>query len=195
VQSRPPSFAAAEPGWISWRLQRRRQIPVGLAAWLRDTGSLTRRVQCVCGSGFQVRLLHQGWGSPLYSEGRLLCMRRAETAVIREVLLLCDKLPWVFARTLIPIHSLRGGARRLTRLGERPLGEVLFAHRGLRRGVVEVARLLPRHRLFVSAVSGLEQVPAELWGRRTLFYFAGKPLLVNEIFLPALPQAKCHDAL
>ena len=67
-------------------------------------------MQCACGSGFQVRLLRQGWGSPLYSEGRLLRMRRGEIAVIREVLLLCDELPWVFARTLIPIHSLRGGA-------------------------------------------------------------------------------------
>ena len=26
----------------------------------------------------------------------------------------------------------------------------------------------------------------DLWGRRTLFRYAGKPLLVNEIFLPAI---------
>ena len=141
-----------------------------------------------CGTGFQVRLLRQGWGSPLYSEGRLLGMRRGEIAVIREVLLLCDEQPWVFARTLIPIHSLRGRARRLTRLGERPLGEVLFSQPGLRRGAIQVARLLSGHRLFAAAVTGLGEVPAQLWGRRTLFYYAGKPLLVNEIFLPGLPQ-------
>jgi len=193
VQASPASVA--EPAWFAWQQQRSRQIPAGLASWLRDTGSLTRRVQGACGSGFQVRLLRQGWGSPQYSEGRLLRMRRGEIAVIREVLLLCDGLPWVFARTLIPIHSLRGGARRLTRLGERPLGEVLFAQPGLRRGVVQVARLLPRHHLFVAAVSALGAVPGELWGRRTLFYFAGKPLLVNEIFLPGLPQARFNCSL
>jgi len=188
VQASYPSVAVPEPDWLTWGQQRTGQIPRGLAAWLQDNGSLTRRVQCACGPGFQVRLLRQGWGSPLYSEGRLLKMRRGEIAVIREVLLLCDEQPWVFARTLIPIHSLRGRARRLTRLGETPLGEVLFAHPGLRRGAIQVARLLPRHRLFVSAVAGLAEAPTQLWGRRTLFYYAGKPLLVNEIFLPGLPR-------
>jgi chorismate--pyruvate lyase len=189
VQSRPPSVVAAEPGWITWKQQRRSQIPAGLVAWLQDDGSLTRRVQRACPSEFQVRLLRQDWGPPLHTEGRLLRMRRREIAVIREVLLLCDGLPWVFARTLIPAHSLRGGARRLGRLGERPLGEVLFAQRGMRRGAIQIARLLPQDRLFARAVSGLREIPAELWGRRTLFYFSGKALLVNEIFLPGLPQA------
>jgi len=28
--------------------------------------------------------------------------------------------------------------------------------------------------------------PAELWARRTVYHYAGRPLLVNEIFLPVL---------
>ena len=47
-----------------------------------------------------------------------------------------------------------------------------------------VARLQPGHPLFELATKHLHQKPAELWGRRTLFYYAQKPLLVNEIFLP-----------
>jgi chorismate--pyruvate lyase len=194
VQASHPSVAVPEPDWLTWEQQRTGQIPPGLATWLHDKESLTRRVQAACGPGFQVRLVRQGWGSPLYSEGRLLKMRRGEIAVIREVFLLCGEQPWVFARTLIPIHSLRGRARRLTRLGERPLGEVLFSHPGLRRGATQVARLLPKHRLFVAAVAGLGEVPTQLWGRRTLFYYAGKPLLVNEIFLPGLPRAEFDHA-
>jgi chorismate--pyruvate lyase len=105
---------------------------------------------------------------------------------VREVELLCDEMPWVFARSVIPATSLRGRARRLGNLGERPLGGVLFADPGLRRGVTQIARLLPRHPLYAAACDHLIEKPGELWGRRSVFFFAGKPLLVNEIFLPAV---------
>ena len=113
-------------------------------------------------------------------------MRRGEIAILREVELLCDEVPWVFARTLIPATSLRGPARRLAMLGDKPLGEVLFADPHMRRRTMEIAKLTPRHSLFSSATASLELPPAEIWGRRTLFLLAQSPLLVNEIFLPAL---------
>jgi chorismate--pyruvate lyase len=121
---------------------------------------------------------------------QLLGIRRGETAIIREVELYCEQTPWVFARTLIPASSLRGPARRLTMLGNRPLGEVLFNDPHMRSGRREVARLLPRHPLFQAAVASLEQKPEEIWGRRTLFYLGGQPLLVNEIFLPDIPISR-----
>ena len=112
-----------QPNWTEWRLQRFAAVPAGVQIWLRDEGSLTRRVIQACGEGtFRVRLLHQGWGNPLYSERQVLRLRRGETTLIREVELLCDERPWVFARTLIPATSLKGSARRLTQLGEKPLG-------------------------------------------------------------------------
>ncbi|MCU7922652.1 MAG: chorismate lyase [Candidatus Thiodiazotropha sp. (ex Dulcina madagascariensis)] len=158
--------------------------------WLRDTGSLTRRVIQACDKGtFRVRLLHQGWGTPLYSERRILNMRRGVVAMVRDVELLCNEHPWVFARTLIPITSLRGSARRLMQLGEKPLGAVLFSDPKVSRGSTQIAQLLPGHPLFSTACNHLNETPASLWGRRTLFYVANnRPLLVNEIFLPGLPM-------
>lgn len=152
--------------------------------WLQDTGSLTARLKGRCKISFRVRLLSQGWGRPLYSESRLLAMGNREIALVREVELVCDGVPWVFARTLIPATSLAGPARRLARLGERPLGEVLFSHRQMERGSTEMSRLTPRHPLFAEATGRLELPVAAVWGRRTLFYLGGKPLLVNEVFLP-----------
>lgn len=179
-----------EPNWGEWRLQRIAAIPADVAVWLRDEGSLTRRVVQACGAGrFRVRLLHQTWGSPLYSESKVLRLRRGEATLIREVELLCDEHPWVFARTLIPATSLKGSARRLTQLGVKPLGAVLFSDASVHRGVTQIARLQPRHPLFVSATANLEQQPQTLWGRRTLFYISGRPILVNEIFLPDIPQS------
>jgi chorismate--pyruvate lyase len=163
-------------------------VPPAIEQWLRDRGSLTARLKSASHGDFRVNLLRQGWARPLDSERRLLGMRRGGIAILREVELLCGGVPWVFARTLIPARSLRGPARRLAMLGERPLGEVLFADPSMRRGVTQMACLRPRHALFVSATVHLRQVEA-IWGRRTLFHLAGKPLLVNELFLPDIPAS------
>jgi chorismate--pyruvate lyase len=184
-----PAFTSsgAEPRWLPLSSLRRLDIPRGLARWLADEASLTRRLQVACGGGFHVRVVHQGWGRPAAGESRLLRMRRAETAILRAVELRCEAEPWVYAHTVIPARSLRGPVRRLARLGDRPLGAVLFADPGVRRGPTQVARLSPRHDLFQAATAALRQRPGELWGRRTLFHKAGKALLVNEIFLPRVP--------
>jgi chorismate--pyruvate lyase len=183
-----PNKSILEPNWAEWRLQRFADVPIGIQSWLRDEGSLTRRVIQACATGrFRVRLLHQGWGSPLYSEARFLRLRRGEATLIREVELLCDECPWVFARTLIPATSLKGPVIRLTQLGEKPLGAVLFSDPQIIRGITQMARLQPRHPLFAAAAAHLAPAPKELWGRRTLFHIAKRPLLVNEIFLPDIP--------
>lgn len=179
--------ANLEPTWESWQVIKHAAVPAGVGDWLCDTGSLTARLVKASDGNFRVHVMHQGWGRPLYSESRLLGLRQGETALVREVELLCHGEPWVFARTLIPATSLRGSARRLSGLGDKPLGAVLFSDPSMRRGVTQMARLQPRHPLYTAATSSLEHKPAELWGRRTLFYLADKPLLVNEIFLPGIP--------
>lgn len=134
-----------------------------------------------------MRVLGQGWGRPLASERAALGIKRNGLALIREVALQCDGEPWVFARTVIPTASLKGRARRLTRLGDKPLGAVLFADPATRRGRMEVARFDRRHALYQGACGHWENPPRKLWGRRTLFCYQGKPLLVNEVFLPDIP--------
>lgn len=109
---------------------------------------------------------------------------------IREVRLHCGRETWVFARTLMPMRSLRGPLRALTRLGRRPLGEVLFSDPTTRRLRVEVARITPRHHLFAHATVHLRRPPAAIWGRRTLFLYGGERILVNELFLPDVPVLK-----
>ena len=62
------------------------------------------------------------------------------------------------------------------------LGERLFADRRIVRDDMEIARLEPGHALHALAGAGR----ASLWGRRSVFLIDGHPLLVNEIFLPAI---------
>jgi chorismate--pyruvate lyase len=179
-----------EPRWISLARRRPVGVPDRFYRWIRDHSSLTGRVVEHCQGRFRVRVLHQGWGDALLSERRLLKMRRSELVLLREVELLCDEVPWVFARTVIPARSLSGSARKLAQLGDRPLGAALFSVPTTRRLRVEMALLQPRHPLFAAAADHLDPEVRELWGRRTLFLYAGKPLVVNEIFLPAIPPLR-----
>ena len=171
-----------------WQGQRPAHgLPAELARWLFDPGSLTRRLRQCCPNQFRVRVLWQGWSRPSRDEARALRLRLDAWAWTREVHLLCGDQAWVFARTLIPTATLRGRGRRLTQLGGRPLGEVLFTDPGVRRGPVEIARIVAGQRLHQRAFAGFAESPEALWGRRSLFHRDDQPLLVCEIFLPDLP--------
>jgi chorismate--pyruvate lyase len=67
---------------------------------------------------------------------------------------------------------------------------MLFADRGMRRGIVELARIRPGEMLYADAVRDPLQTPGEIWGRRSIFRLAHKPLLVSEIFLPGFPAGE-----
>lgn len=117
----------------------------------------------------------------------MLGMRHGERAVIRQVHLLCGNRPWIYARTIIPATSMRGKLQRLAHLGTRPLGAMLFADPGMQRGVVELANITSREALFRDATCHMHEQPGDIWGRRSVFRIAHKPLLVSEIFLPEFP--------
>ncbi len=175
-----------EPLWMELESRNALAIPDTVYAWLKDPASLTRRVTEACQGKFSVAVNFQGWGAASNSETHLLKLGAREACLVREVELLCDGEPQVFARTLMPASSLKGAARQLAQLRNKPLGKVLFADPHTRRKTLQIARFLPQHSAFQNAVSHLPTVPPELWGRRTLFLYAGKPILVNEVFLPAL---------
>lgn len=175
-----------EPRWRPARRHLRNAVLPEVWDWLLDEGSLTQRLRQRCGGRFRVALRRQGWGRPSSSERRVLGMGHGERAVIREVHLMCGDTPWVFARTVIPVSSLRGAQRRLTRLGSKPLGAALFADPSMWRGAVEVACLRPAEPLYARAMCGAASAAAMIWGRRSVFHLQERPLLVTEIFLPAL---------
>ena len=184
---------AVEPVWRnSYRLNRA-QLPEQWRDWLLDRSSLTLRLQQACGGGFRVELLSQRLERPMLSEARALKRPPQELALVRQVRLRCDDEAWVFARTVIPLPSLRRGLRQLALLGNRPLGAVLFADPTMHRSAVEVARVGQGKRLFARATRGTERAVSEIWGRRSVFTLRQQPLLVSEFFLPPLAQRRPCD--
>ncbi len=175
----------AEPRWYARRVMAP-HVPSRWRAWLFDPASLTQRLIGACAGNFRVRLIAQRHERPMLSEARALGFEATHHALVREVRLLCDEAVWVYARTVIPPATLVGANRRLAYLGERSLGAVLFADPTMKRGEVEVTRVVPGQRLFRLMVAQSHQTPREFWGRRSVFRLRDRPLLVSEFFLPSL---------
>ncbi len=178
------------PRWRTHRRWLRSGIPNALRSWLLDEGSLTDRLKRCCRGGFSVRVVDEGWRRPQLDEVRVLDMSVTSMAWVRQVQLLCHGKPWVFARTVVPATTLTGAQRQLACLGNRPLGAYLFADPGMQRSPVQLARIARGSALFEDAVRDLSRKPPEIWGRRSVFRVGGKPLLVSEIFLPAIENLR-----
>lgn len=173
------------------RWQTVRRLPTNhpggvLRKSLLDSTSLTRRLQSLCAGRFRVQVLRQRWARARRDETQLLGLRHGRLANLREVRLLCDGRPWVYARSIIPATTLRGKYRRLARLGSRSLGTVLFTDKRIWRGEMQLARFMPGQPLFARATADSPPCAQPVWGRRSLFYLAGGPLLLTEIFLHEL---------
>lgn len=164
------------------------QSPAGISlnenllSWLLDPSSLTTRLSQCC-ERFRVEVLGQEIQSCSIEESTS-DIHAAEQVLVREVLLYCDDVPQVFARSLLPLKSLTGEEQQLAHLGNQSLGQVLFSNKDLYRKSIEISAFSQS-----SAVSKLAlqlELPAqtELWGRRSTFMLHDKPLMVAEVFLP-----------
>lgn len=146
-------------------------------SWLLEPGSLTQRLRTQYGKNFGVLLLQQRLGIPYSEERMALGLRPGAKAVIREVGLMAGKSPVILARSIIPQETVKYADPRLSRLGNQPLGEILFTHPELGRRTLEWTRVSLRRQWGVK----------EVMGRRSLYTLSQTfPLLVAEFFLPAL---------
>ncbi len=167
-----------------------RMDPV-LLGWLTDRGSLTARLKGFCPGRFSVVVLGEQWVRPDPSEARLLKVRHDQKVLLRQVHLMCGDQLCVYARSVIPLSTLKGRHRRLLFLGDRPLGEYLFKSPTLQRGRIEWGSLTPGSALYKTAMpDGGSGEP--VWGRRSLFRIDSKSLLVSEFFLPVLFNEALH---
>ena len=159
--------------------------PMPLRPWLTDESSLTARIAARCGA-LGVRVLRVGRMLPNEDERRLIGLARGQLAWLREVLLLADGQPVVFAHTVLAPRHLRGPWRMAAGVGGRPLGAALFANPKIVRGALHCERLTADHPLHRRAETALGARLPTLWARRSRFLNRGRPLLVTEVFLPGI---------
>jgi len=157
----------------------------GYAPWLRDHGSLTRRIRQRC-TKFNVLNVCDCLLAAAHDETALLGLPPQQLIYTREVFLLADNQPVVFAHSVVAPHHLRGAWQALQHLGNRPLAALLFAHPLVQRAPLHYRSLKPHHPLYRRASVALGTPPSKLWARRSLFTLHGAPLLVTEVFLPEI---------
>lgn len=170
---------ASPPQWHQQQGGRSQHTPKAddINSWLLETGSLTQRLRVRYGESFGVALLQQRLGVPFAEERMALALRPKAKAVIREVSLMAGRAPVILARSIIPQDTLKYADPRLSRLGNQPLGEILFTRPELGRRTLEWTRVVLR----------AQWDGEEVMGRRSLYTLGQSfPLLVAEFFLPEL---------
>lgn len=163
--------------WVTCYLPQLRLVgnpPAELLPWLLATGSLTAKIEALTQQKLLVVPQFEGRHVLSLSEKSDLQLPLActQSAWVRDALLYGkpDSEAWIMARSVFPFSSLRGDAERLTRLGNTPIGYVIFGRGG--------ARLLQRH---------IRPTPNG-WQRTSLYDWQGRRLLVSEIFLPTFSE-------
>ena len=153
--------------------------------WLIDRGSLTRRMQSHCPS-FSVQAVRQRLDRPYWDERAEISSKGKELQLVREVYLYCRETPMVFAHSVLNRRDLRGAWHSISRQGAKPLGAALFANPRVKRTALHFRKLAPHHQLFPRACRLLKTPPSHLWARRSVFMLRNKPIIVTEVFLPAI---------
>ncbi len=164
-----------------------------LQPWLRDAGSLTRRIM-LRSERFAVEITHEGKTPVAQDESRVLGLAQGRLVWSRDVFLHADDRPVVFAHSACRLESLDGAWQSLRGLGTRPLGAVLFSHPEVMRLPLHYNALGKGHPLYRLAARALDDAPARMWARRSLFYLHNEPLLVTEVFLPDILECRIKDA-
>jgi chorismate--pyruvate lyase len=166
--------------------ERLGQFPVDgtLRPWLIGKGLLTQRLKAVCGTRFSLRLVEQTTG--LLSAAQKTGLGTDDNAAFfRDVEMCCDGRVWVYAQTAVPDSTLCAHPW-LAELGDTALGETLVGLSGFERRSYEFAWLNSGEPLCARALHHAEVGPAGLWARRSRLVLRGAPLLVQELFLPAM---------
>ena len=170
------------------------RAPAPMHDWLVTPGSLTARL-VAASDAFRVRRLHQHGAVCLADEAAAIGLARPQRVWEREVLLVCDGAPVVFAHTVVPPSADASDWPLFSALGERSLGSTLFYDPLVRRGSLEFARLgcehpLVRRMRLATGIEGDAQYSQQhrsiYYARRCVYRRRQGLLLVTEVFLPTV---------
>lgn len=173
--------------WMKAERLGQLNVDAAVQPWLIGKGLLTQRMKAACGDKFASRLTDLWTG--LLDETHKAGLRVADNAgLFREVELCNGDQVWVFAQTVIPDSTLCLHPW-LAELGDSSLGETLSELSGVERSSCEYALLPPDDALAGRALREADLKRARLWARRSRVQLRGAPLLVQEVFLPALGRS------
>jgi len=137
-----------------------------ITSWLTESGSITSRIKSF--SNFRLKLLRDGPGEVDTAEDDLIITNYKENN-IREVVLFSDEEPFIYAKSILPLETIRLGLGALGNLKENPLGDILFSNPEIKKKYMLFAKFESNKRIF--------------YGRKGIYTVKGYPFSVCEIFL------------
>ncbi|ARP82143.1 chorismate--pyruvate lyase [Bordetella genomosp. 8] len=157
--------------------------------WLFRPGALTAGLRQL--GEFRLRVLAEYAQAAPADEALAMRLRPGAMVWVREVLMSVDGIDAVAARSLTPLEASRGIWQGMRRLRTRPLADMLYHDRTVRRTAFECRRLAPGVPFYataraVVAETGSREASREprILARRSVFWRHGQPLLVAEGFMP-----------
>lgn len=166
-------------------------------SWLLERSSITLRLKSFF-PNLAVEVLAEGFiGEDLVGAGLVgaeltassdelakldLAATAANQAWLRSVLIHNQGEPLIYARTLIPNFCPENPWQQIEKLGNKPLGEILFSDKQLQRSEFEFCEFdLAKH---LSNQAWLQaDLARKLLARRCVFSQQNQPLLLTEVFL------------
>src|ERR1700760_141915 len=162
-----------------------------MGAWLQIAASRSARIASV-GGRLTVRVLRQGPVRLQPAEAERIGCPAGAAAHGREVVLLADGVPVVYARSVLQAVHARGTWKAIRGLGNRALADLLFGLPAAQRSGFEFARFAPGSGIAAAVHRRWRDATGTNWGRRegwarcSVFTRRGAPLLVTECFAPTI---------
>lgn len=137
-----------------------------IKSWLLEQGPITKRIKSI--AEFRLELI-QDELSDATDDEILFLKIDSEEIRIREVILFGNENPMVFARTIIPDTTIEKGLKELGKIGNKPLGDILFEKDIFSKEDIVFASFKDKESLF--------------WGRKIKYTVKDQPFSVMEVFL------------
>ena len=100
------------------------QIDGKLKLWLLDMKSLSYRIRNI--AKLEIIPVDSRGSNIFLDEKKVFDNKKSEHLYLREVLIYADKLPIMYARTVLPSKYLRGFWHKIKKLKNKPLADIVF---------------------------------------------------------------------
>ena len=152
--------------WITYKEMMNKVKNDSVKSWLTENGPITKRISA--NEDFELSLIRDEIDKVDETDKKYLDNEIGDIKV-REVILSGNKIPKVYAKSLIPVNTIENGFSKLGSLGTKPLGDILFEKNIFNK--IEVI-----YSTFSDEIS-------IFWGRKTKYLVKSLPFSVMEIFL------------
>ena len=152
--------------WIPFEKMDGLLVNKNIKSWLVEKGPITKRIKSE--ESFQLNLLKDEISYVEDVEKEFLDVI-SNNIKVREVILMGNNIPRVYAKSLIPIRTIDEGFSKLGKLGTKPLGDILFEKEIFKKTDMVYAQFQNKDSIF--------------WGRKTKYLVKNMPLSVMEVFL------------